>query len=1281
MWRYDAGRSAASPNQLPVELNFLWKQTFSERRQAWDDPLNLDLMTYDRCFEPIVVNNQMFVGFNDQDKLISLNADTGELRWTVYADGPIRMAPVADQDRVFVCSDDGHLDCLDIETGSLLWKFSAATSSQKALGNQRLVSAWPARGGPVIYGDTIYFANSIWPFMGTFISALDKETGAVRWMNDSTSAQYIKQPHSAPAFAGVAPQGMLVATEDLLIVPGGRSVPAVFDRHTGELLYFHLNEGGKGTGGSFVTVDEKHFYVHTRERGPRAFNLETGDKTAFMPNEPLVTKHQLIVAERSEGKAYIRAYPSNLDSNETRETLWEIEADGASDLCLARDVVVAASGNQITLIKLLGTSESQESGPTGGEIIGKLNTDSSIARVLVASGKLFAVTNDGSILAFGQASADSTTVEANPRQHAEYASEVVTTEAAQKVYRLLALGDPQGYGYWFGDCDTDLITAWANLSPFQQLAIVHDDPGRITQMRQHLDRLSAYGKVTAHAATASQFLAPEYTGNMVFVDARIIEEEQADSIRAIYKSVRPYGGTMVLVDVKLTSKRLAWLESLALEKAEFSENELGIVVKRVGRLPGSADWTHQYGNVANTIKSDDQRVKLPLGILWFGGSSNMDVLPRHGHGPPQQVVGGRLFIEGMSSLSARDVYTGRVLWKREFGDLGNYDVYYDDTYEDTPLNPQYNQVHIPGANGRGTNYVVTEDRIYLVVGNRCLILDPATGKDLGQVVLPTEEDGNTAEWGYIAVYEDVLLGGLGFAMYRDRYALTFDSDNELKSSRKGFGSKSLDRAASRALVGFDRFTGAQLWRVVAPPSGWHNGIVAGGGRVYCLDRHPQAVEEALQRRGLELPDTYRIWAIDFKTGQPVWQVNESIFGSWLGYSEEHELLLQAGAQASDRLYAEVGQGMRVYNAGDGSLKWSKDDLKYSGPCVLHNDLIITNANSYSESAGAFDLRTGEQWVVTNPITGLPEPWKMTRAYGCNSIVASENLLTFRSGSAGYYDLLNDSGTGNLGGFRSGCTSNLIIADGVLNAPDYTRTCSCSYQNQTSLALVPMSGVENWSIHPLIRAPIDGETPVQSLGLNFGAPGDRRDADGVMWIEYPNLSGDQPPLAITINPEAQPFLRHSSAIGDDPFAFVYASGLEGVRELSVRLLLVPQAPEGESESGADVEQEPSAVSSSPHDLGPYDVELFFSVPASQIKNGEKSNIEFEVRVQGGEHREIVSLPINTQATVAGRTDAAIARVRFENVIVDTSLGIALKPISGTPVISGMRIQRASSVSTP
>src|SRR2546427_13090888 len=82
-------------------------------------------------------------------------------------------------------------------------------------------------------------------------------------------------------------------------------------------------------------------------------------------------------------------------------------------------------------------------------------------------------------------------------------------------------------------------------------------------------------------------------------------------------------------------------------------------------------------------------------------------------------------------------------------------------------------------------------------------------------------------------------------------------------------------------------------------------------------------------------------------------------------------------------------------------------------------------------------------------------------------------------------------TGNIGGFRSGCTNNLVVAGGVLCAPDYTRTCTCSYQNQTSLALVPMPDAEMWTFFG--KRVVDG--PVRRVGINLGAPGNRKAAEG------------------------------------------------------------------------------------------------------------------------------------------------------------------------------------------
>jgi len=1145
MWRCNAQRTAASSGSLPTEFKLLWQKQLEPRRQAWDDSLNLDLMSYDRVFEPVVVGKRLFLSFNDRDKVAAFDTETGDELWSAFADAPVRLPPVGTEHGVFFCSDDGCLYCVDPSTGQIRWKFDGTPNRQQAIGNSRLTSAWPARGGPVIRDGTVYFAASIWPFMGTFLYALDAETGEVSWVNDSTGSQYIKQPHGAPSFAGVAPQGSLVATKDYLLVPGGRSVPAVFNRLDGSFCYFEMNAAGKGNGGSFVSADENHFYVHTRHKGTRAFKLDTGVKTAFTPSEPVLHDGQIYSAETNAGKHFIRAY------DEKQKRRWEIEVDGTGDLILVGDSLVAAGEKAISVILLPQESKSPQ-------VVCEIPTADPVQRLVAADNKIFAVTVGGDILAYGEplsdAGADSTQ---KSKQIESLTSGVAgkksTTAAHELISDLLASGDPSGYAFWFGNCESEYLAALVSVSPFEQLAIVDANAEAVDRQRRALDQRHLYGKVTVHVGRPAETMSPDYVGNMVFVDQTTLGAFDPSVIQHLYNSVRPYGGVLHILATGKSQQMVQRIETLQLEQAKVQVQPFGVTVTRVGALPGAADWTHQYGDVANSIKSDDRRVKLPLGVLWFGGSSNMDVLPRHGHGPPEQVVGGRLYIQGMNSLSARDVYTGRVLWKREFKDLGTHDVYYDDTYENTPLDTKYNQVHIPGANGRGTNYVVTEDRVYIVEGSVCHILDSVTGKTLSDIKLPQPEDSPDVQWGYIGVYKDVLIAGIGFATYGKRLELSFESDKKLSANRSGFGSKSLDRAASVGLVAFDRHSGEVLWQADAKHSFWHNGIVAGGDQIYCLDKNPAPVEEALRRRGKLDASSHRILAFDYLTGKTNWEISEDVFGTWLGYSEEHDLLLQAGAAASDRLSSEAGQGMAVHSASDGSVRWKKDSLKYTGPCILHNDLIITNTNSYAESAGAFYLHDGKQKLVANPITGQMQPWKITRAYGCNNIIASENLLTFRSGAAGYYDLQTNAGTGNLGGFKSGCTSNLVVANGVLNAPDYTRTCSCAYQNQTSLALVHMPEVELWSVNTAASVKTHGEK-IDQVGMNFGAAGDRRDSNGLLWLEYPVAAGPSPPLKIKWNDGANEFRHHTSAVSTSDYPWVMSSGLDGIAELQVAMHL-------------------------------------------------------------------------------------------------------------------------------
>src|SRR6476660_2964066 len=130
-WRFSAGHSADSTEELSTNLTLSWVREFGARTPVWEDPLNQDLMPYDAIFEPVVLGERMFVGFNDRDKLVALNIRSGRELWTFYADAPVRLAPAVADGKVCFVSDDGCLYCVRAEDGALLWKVRGGPSARK----------------------------------------------------------------------------------------------------------------------------------------------------------------------------------------------------------------------------------------------------------------------------------------------------------------------------------------------------------------------------------------------------------------------------------------------------------------------------------------------------------------------------------------------------------------------------------------------------------------------------------------------------------------------------------------------------------------------------------------------------------------------------------------------------------------------------------------------------------------------------------------------------------------------------------------------------------------------------------------------------------------------------------------------------------------------------------------------------------------------------------------------------------------------------------------------
>lgn len=247
MYRKDVGRTAVCQSEMPSNLTLRWTRDLPVLTPAFHSPR----LQFDAGYEPVASGGMLLVASSERDSVTALDASTGELQWTFRTNGPVRCAPAIWHDRVCFGSDDGHLYCVELETGKQCWKYRAAPSDRRLLGNRRLISVWPVRGGPVVSEGRVYFAAGVWPFEGVFVYSMDIATGEVIWRNDRLGYLFGQHPHNTEAIGGLAPQGYLVIDRDDLIVPCSTAFPARLNRHDGTLIEFALPGPGRLPGGWF----------------------------------------------------------------------------------------------------------------------------------------------------------------------------------------------------------------------------------------------------------------------------------------------------------------------------------------------------------------------------------------------------------------------------------------------------------------------------------------------------------------------------------------------------------------------------------------------------------------------------------------------------------------------------------------------------------------------------------------------------------------------------------------------------------------------------------------------------------------------------------------------------------------------------------------------------------------------------------------------------------------------------------------------------------------------
>jgi outer membrane protein assembly factor BamB len=1191
-------------------LRLQWRRQHHALEPTWPDQPRF---TSDGAFRPVAAGPLVLVTSSREDSVAALAAATGAQRWRFVSDGPVRFAPAAWNGNVYFTSDDGHLYCLDLATGALRWKFRGGPSDRRILGNERLISTWPARGAPAVAaeadgGATVYFAAGIWPFMGVFLYALDARTGEARWQNSGEGSIYIKQPHQVDAFAGIAPQGSLVVAGDDLIVPGGRSTPAVFDRHTGRRKHYRLADASKLGGGPDVVAGAEVYL-----NGGGGFDLATGSFLGQVGEPAVIVGATLWSIKGTTCRAFdldARPEPEPEPPAKDAKARAKYRAKLLTEAWLGEPTMSVKVPATTALLaahgRLYGAGEGVvwaidlADGRRRPGVVWQAEFDGTAAHLAASEDQLFVSTRDGELYAFGPG-------EEPVREHAldTVPLPAAPPETAVQVRRILAAAkDDRGYAVVWGAGDVGLVAGLLRQSRLR-LVVLDPDARRVARLREALHAAGIAGRrAGVLCAGPGEAQLPPYFASLALVaDAEALRSPGAAKSNGLqrsgyektfsdllYPSLRPYGG-------------LAVLNAFAAPTEELK------LLRRDGPLPGAADWTHEHANAANTRVSRDQLVKAPLGLLWFGGPGHDGILPRHGHGPVPQVCEGRLFVEGVDKLRAIDIYTGRLLWEASLPGVGKR---YD------------NMAHQPGANALGSNYVSLPDGVFVAHRDSCVQLDPATGKERRRYHLPPVAGAKTPpEWTFLTVAGRYLIGGSGLV----------PAPKPAPPKDKKTKTPPVAPSRSMRLTVFDRDSGKALFSIDAKSGFRHNAVCVGGGRLYAADLW--TVGEGKKKRkypGPEAATPSRLVAHDLATGRLLWSRARDVFGGWLSYSAKHDVLVEAGMMSRDTL-ADEPEGMRAYRGRTGQVLWYEEG--YFGPALIHGDRVLKGGDAGSGSGTACDLLTGKPIRVPDSLTGEPAEWKWVRTYGCNTPAASEHLLLFRSGAAGFYDLCHDGGTGNLGGFRSSCTLNLIAAGGVLTAPDYTRTCTCSYQNQCSLAFVHMPEAELWTFTTAREV----KGPIRRVGINLGAPGSRKADNGTLWLEYPPAGGPSPKVAVTTVPaRPETFRLHQSQVNGAGLSWVGASGVRGLRSLKIDL----GGKKGETRR--------------------YTVRLHFLEPDA-VPEGARV---FDVAVQG--KTVLRRLDVRRKAGGVGRGWV----YECKEVVARGEITVALTPAVGAPVLSGVEV---------
>ena len=1019
-YRAGMGRAGFSNQALSFSATETWRRDLPAPSPAWTSPARrsywqqlegiLPRVTGDWANHPIADASRVWLGSSADDTVRCLDAQTGEPHWSFVADGPVRYAPVLAGERLFFGSDDGFVYCLEADTGRLAWRERLGPRDWRIPGNGRMISLWPVRTGLVVDAGVVYAAAGLYPSQGVHAAALSVADGSTVWRQK----------------LDVSPQGYLLASQTMLFIPTGRTSPVALDRKTGRLA-----KRFEGAGGAFAVLLEDELFSGTSHDGTLSINpvQSPGRLASFKGNSLAASpRHSFLLDENGvraiDRQAYrvasvnahraakrIEALKVELKkpglSREQRAGLQRRLGQLGGTLDAAKQARVAtekwkhnAPGRRTIIalancVVLGGDGLVEARSLADGSVAWSAKVNGTARGLAFAGGRLLVSTDTGALHCFSTAAA------AEKTKSKTAVSAILPVGLAKRLAK--AARTSRGWALVTDVVDGRLCAALAGQT---QLSIigVSADAGKVAAARELLAARGLYGHRVSVHLVGDALPFTDYFANLIVSESAWLGQAPSRLAKGERERLlQPHNG-------------VAWLAPDAAPRLATG-------------LAGAGEWTHQYGNPANTSNSGDTLVHSDLVLQWFGGPGAAPMVDRHLRAPAPLAAEGKLIIPGENLVIVVDAYNGTEQWRLQLPGSQRYSMPYDAGYMS-----------------------VNAGRLCVAVADGARLINLASGEVERTFPVSMFVPGERRHWGHAVLTARRIFG-----------TAQRTTASRTKPSR---GLISADYNNNQAMVTGTHLFSAPLDGTRLGQGKWmHEGgtilnptITLSGGRVFFVEttkpvngsgRHSL---DALRKAGLQ------IVCLDAETGGRLWArpVDNGLERS------RNILFLAASGEYLIATGSHLGAGndteyrVHCYAAKSGREIWSASHLKGKPGAFTHGEQVhhpvILGGRVIAEPA-IYRLATGKR---IGPLD-MPSNWNLKRpGHSCGTLTGAGDCLFFRAANPTVLDL-GKTAAGRfqaLAPTRPGCWINILPAQGLVLIPEASSGCECHFSLQTSMAFRP-----------------------------------------------------------------------------------------------------------------------------------------------------------------------------------------------------------------------------------